>query len=63
MNRGEFLTEINIVSLGAGTTKDCSFKYFSQSSLSGKFVIAVLDSYNQVTETDENNNTSVGFVP
>ena len=44
--------------LGSGKDKNCHFiKYFSLVSLSGKYIITVVDSNNQITETDKTNNT------
>ena len=60
---GELLTTVNVKSLGAGMTKDCSFKYASKSSLSGKYIIAVVDSGNQVSESNEDNNRAVARIP
>lgn len=39
------------------------FFYFSQASLSGKYIIAVVDSGNQVAEINENNNWAVTSIP
>jgi hypothetical protein len=49
--------------LGIGRSKSLFFAYKAQSSLSGKYIIAVIDSDNTVTETNENNNTAAKIIP
>ncbi|NWG02532.1 MAG: hypothetical protein HXY44_06730 [Syntrophaceae bacterium] len=50
--------------LVAGATKDISFSTRSRrTSLSGKFLIALIDSDNSVTESDKNNNRAVSVIP
>jgi hypothetical protein len=50
--------------LGAGTTKNISFsKRSRRTSFSGKFLIALIDSGNSITESDKNNNRAVVVIP
>lgn len=50
--------------LVAGATKDISFSTRTRrTSLSGKFLIALIDSDNSVTESDKNNNRAVSVIP
>jgi len=45
--------------LGAGKSEKYGFYYFSITPLSGKYIIAVVDSDNQINETDKTNNKIV----
>ncbi len=56
---GSLLKTYTVSALNAGTSKNISFSYISNISLSGKFLIAVIDSGNQITETNESNNRAV----
>jgi|GEM_PF-6336090 len=50
--------------IAAGTTKNISFSTRSKRiSLSGKFLIALIDSTHSVTESDKNNNRAVAVIP
>jgi subtilase family serine protease len=50
--------------MGAGTTKNISFSTRSRrTSLSGKFLIALIDSGNSISESDKNNNRAVAVIP
>ena len=49
--------------LAAGRSASLSFSYRSRTSLTGKYIIAVVDSGNSITETDENNNEAVARIP
>ena len=50
--------------ISAGATKNISFSTRSRrTSLSGKFLIALIDSGNSVTESDKNNNRAVAVIP
>jgi subtilase family serine protease len=44
-------------------TRDLSFTYTSLTSLSNKYITAVVDSDNKVAETNENNNVAVASIP
>jgi CARDB/Divergent InlB B-repeat domain len=60
------LLKTNIVrrGVGAGATKNISFSFRSRrTSLSGKYVIALIDSDNSVIESDENNNRAAAGIP
>lgn len=44
--------------------KNVPFSYYSSTSLTGKYIIAVIDSLNQIAEADEtNNNVPYGPLP
>jgi hypothetical protein len=50
--------------ISAGATKNTSFSTRSRrTSLSGKFLIALIDSGNSITESDKNNNRAVAVIP
>ena len=50
--------------IAAGTTKNISFSTRSRiASLSGKFLIALIDPANSITESDKNNNRAVAVIP
>jgi hypothetical protein len=50
--------------MGASTTKNISFSTRTRrTSLSGKFIIALIDSGNSITESDESNNRAVALIP
>jgi len=53
---GNLLKTYTVSGLNAGTAKNISFSYISNISLSGKYLIAVIDSGSQISETDESNN-------
>lgn len=54
---GNLLREVTVrKGLKSGEKKRCSFRYFSRVSHSGKYIIAVADSDNQIIETDKTNN-------
>lgn len=54
---GSLLRKITVRrGLESGEKKECSFRYFSRASHSGKYIIAVVDSDNQIIETDKMNN-------
>lgn len=57
------LQTVTVEGLRAGRTRDLSFWNTSTKSLSGKYIIAVIDSAGQVAETDENNNRAAGRIP
>lgn len=54
-NAGRGLTE--------GRSKSLIFSYKSATSLSGKYIVAVIDSGNAVLESNENNNIAVIIIP
>ncbi len=56
---GSLLKTFTVAGLNAGASKNISFSYISNISLSGKYLIAVIDSGNQITETNESNNRAV----
>ena len=50
--------------IAAGTTKNISFSTRSRrTSLSGKYLIALIDSGNSISESDKNNNRAVAVIP
>jgi hypothetical protein len=50
--------------VGAGATMNISFSFRSRrTSLSGKYIIALIDSDNSVIESDENNNRAAAGIP
>jgi hypothetical protein len=57
------LRTVSVGALRAGMTRDLSFTYTSLTSLSNKYIIAVVDSGNKVAETNENNNVAVARIP
>jgi hypothetical protein len=60
---GALIGKNTILGLKAGRAYYNPFLYYSKTSLSGKYVIAVIDSGNQVIERDENNNRAVRLIP
>jgi hypothetical protein len=60
---GKLLYTVLGPSLTVGKTKDFPFAYGSATSLSGKYIIAVIDSANQVAETNEDNNRVEVLIP
>ena len=48
--------------LGAGKSEKYYFRYFSITPLAGKYIIAVVDSDNQINETDKTNNIIVQLI-
>ncbi len=56
---GRLIKTQSILWLKVGDTRDLSFLHFSRASLPGKYIIGVIDSSNEVAETDENNNRAV----
>jgi hypothetical protein len=57
------LKKIPVYGLAAGRSKDLSLSQVSRTSLSGKYLIAVIDSGNQVAESNEANNRTVRLIP
>ena len=63
------ITPLNILSsntvagLKAGKSTNLTFSYNTATSLTGKYIIAVIDSGNQIAETNENNNIAVSRIP
>ncbi len=57
------LRTVSVEALRAGMTRDLSFTYTSLTSLSNKYIIAVVDLGNKVAETNENNNVAVARIP
>ncbi|MBM4146683.1 MAG: hypothetical protein FJ240_10515 [Nitrospira sp.] len=58
-----FLKKIPVYGLAAGRSKDLSLAQVSRTSLSGKHLIAVIDSGNQAAESNEVNNRAVRLIP
>ncbi len=56
---GNLLATYTVTGLNAGASKNISFAYKSNISLSKKYLIAVIDSGNQISETNETNNRAV----
>jgi hypothetical protein len=51
-------------SIASGASRDLSITLYSRAPVTGKYVIAVVDPWNKVTETDEmNNRASFGPLP
>ena len=57
------LKRYTLRSLRAGRSTSMSFSYNSATSLSNKYIVAVIDSGNAIDETNENNNTAVTRIP
>jgi parallel beta-helix repeat protein len=61
---GELLDEETVMGgLKAGHVKDVAFRYESETSLSGRYIIVMVDSRDQVLETDETNNKVTIRIP
>jgi PKD repeat protein len=60
---GELLRERDLLGLRAGYVKDVTFKYGSPDALSGRYIIVLFDSSDQVLETDETNNKIIIRIP
>jgi subtilase family serine protease len=58
-----FLKRIPVYWLPAGKSTDLGLAQVSRTSLSGKYIIAVIDSGNQVAESNETNNRAVRLIP
>jgi len=63
INTSRVLRIVSVGSLKAGRSTNLSFTYNSLTSLSHKYIIAVIDSGNQIAETNENNNMAVSRIP
>jgi hypothetical protein len=53
------LKEVKFAKIKAGKSKAVNFKHKLAGNVSGRYVIAVMDIYNEVSETDETNNVTV----
>jgi YD repeat-containing protein len=63
-NSGYVLTTTtNIKTLSPGSSKVTSIKYSPKSSPSGKYLIAVIDPSNSITESNEGNNEIAAIIP
>lgn len=60
---GGLLRKARVLPLGAGQDRILGFRYGSRSSLSGQYLIAVVDAEEQVPEPDETNNRAVIVIP
>ncbi len=61
---GDLLDEKNVTAgLGSGKSRTLSCRHESEESISGKYVIGVIDSDDQIIETDETNNRVKILVP
>lgn len=60
---GALIRKKTISGIRAGRSYYNYFGYNSRTSLSGKYIIAVIDSDNQINEKDENNNRAVRLIP
>ncbi len=60
---GKLLRTRTVRRLNAGASHSIRFRYSSGTSISGKFIIAVIDSTGQVSEADENNNRAAASIP
>jgi len=56
----QFLWSRNVPGIGAGRDRTTGFFYKFRNSVSGKYLLCVIDSTNQVAELNENNNTTAG---
>jgi hypothetical protein len=63
MTMSTVLSSDTVKNLKAGNSKNLSFSYSTSTSLAGKYIIAVIDSGNQLAETNENNNRAVSRIP
>jgi len=59
----QFLRSGNIPGIGAGKDTTTSFLYKFRHSVSGKYLLCVIDSANRVAESNENNNVASGQIP
>ena len=59
----QFLWSRNVLGIGAGKNTTTGFFYKFRNSVSGKYLLAVIDSTNKVAESNENNNTAAGQIP
>ena len=59
---GNLITQKSLSSLNAAQSQTVSFNYYA-SGLSGKYVIAVVDANNSVTESNEQNNNIPVVIP
>jgi hypothetical protein len=58
-----FLRRNTVTSLAVGRSTSLSFSYNSATSLTNRYIIAVIDSGNLIAETNENNNKAVARIP
>ncbi|KFI35488.1 hypothetical protein HY00_04730 [Peptococcaceae bacterium SCADC1_2_3] len=59
----QFLWSRNVLGIGAGKSTTIGFLYKFRNSVSGKYLLCVIDSTNRVVEFNENNNTAAGQIP
>lgn len=60
---GTFLGTSSLRSLTAGTSTTLAYGFFMSQSPKGKYLIAVIDSANTISERNETNNRAVGKIP
>ncbi len=63
INQGSLLGTYTLYNLAAGGSVNIPYVYSNRSSISGKYIIAVVDAYGQVQEIDETNNTAAVLIP
>ena len=63
-NLDELVDERNVIGcIKGGKSRNIGLRHFSDTSLSGSYVIYLIDSGNDVIEIDENNNRGVAAIP
>jgi hypothetical protein len=60
---GQLLSQKSVKPIGAANTRQLQFKYSTRTSLKGKYIMAVMDSLDQISETNKENNRVAVKIP